>query len=50
MKKNNAIITEDNTPKNLKKLLSQNKIKQYEYNFRMIANNLNIKTYKIFEL
>jgi len=37
---------ENNEIKNLRSLLKQNLILQYQYNFRLKANQLNIKTYK----
>lgn len=38
---------ENNEIKNLRSLLKQNLISQYQYNFKLKANQLNIKTYKI---
>jgi len=37
---------ENNEIKNLRSLLKQNLISNYQYNFRLKANQLNIKTYK----
>ena len=37
---------ENNTPKNLIKLLNQNRITLESYSFRLKANQLNIRTYE----